>query len=255
MRRSNIIITALVCAVCLCGCKDKKKVSEMSNEEKIAYEASDESRLMPDEKKLQLEVRQNIMGRAQQTDKSVAELEKAVADARDLLEDEDFANLEKAQDVWNRQGRGVDINRLVASGIAAADAYSEAFMKRAEWVRLRTSWAMLISMPGEFGGFYRGEASRTLEVYEMGNHDLNMVMRFDDNDFIYTASGSVEQGGAILKSEFDVMAAVRITVEGHDSLRLEPEESFDASSLGPRRALIEGVYQRVKPGVMDVFAQ
>lgn len=237
------------------GCRDKKSVSGMSNEEKIAYEVSDESRLSPDEKLLQTEVRQAILDRTVQTEKSTTALENAISEARQVLSESGFVQLKNAQQLWERQGRGKDINALVASGTPAGDAYVLAIQNRSEWVKLRSSWAMLIEIPGRFGGFYRADNGRTLEVYEMNEQKLNFVMRYHENEFVYTASGTASTDTGLLTSEFDALASVRAVRVNENVLRIELGDMFAESSLGRMGTLIEGEYQRVKSGEMDVFAQ
>ncbi len=227
----------------------------MSDEEKIAFIASDEDKLSPEEKLLQAEVRQTILARAAETDKNTQVLESALSEAKSVLNAERVSKLDAAQRQWERQGRGKDINALVQSGVPAADAYGAAIKKRAEWVNLRSSWAMLIDMPGLFGGFYRAEQDRTVEIYDMGDKKLNLVLRYKESEFVFTATGIEDGNKASLKSEFDVMASVELIRTESDGVKIELGADFSRSSLGKMGTLIEGIYQRVKPGELDVFAQ
>lgn len=255
MRRSIFVALILICAILLSGCRDKKSVSEMSDEEKRDFIASEEEKLSPEEKALQAEARQAILDRAAQNGKNALELEAAISNARNLLSEDGCSKLEAAQHLWDRQGRGKDINELVRSGVPAADAYGLALKKRAEWVSLHSSWEMLIEMPGKFGGFYRADSGRTVEIYEMGDGKLNLVMRYEGDGFVFTATGRENGENASLKSESDAMASVQIVRSENDVVKLELGNDFASSSFGKMGALIEGIYSRVKPGEMNVFAQ
>ncbi len=246
-----------ICFLCLTGllfsvsCKQKRDVSEMSDEEKIAIEVEDEASLDASERVRQREARQAMLHQTHQTQKGESEMQEALQEAHEVLEDAQYAALLKSQEQWLKGGRGKDINQLVAGGVPAAEAFAKSAELRAEWIRIHTSWAMLIDMPGKFGGFYRAEQGRTLEIYEMNESIINLVIRMTGGDAIFTASGIATDG--VLTSELDPRASISIQ-SGGDSVTIELSESFSKSDMASRGSLVEGRYVRVKPGEYDVFA-
>ncbi|MBO4349635.1 MAG: hypothetical protein J6A01_01655 [Proteobacteria bacterium] len=245
-----------ICFLCLLGllfsasCKQKRDVSEMSDEEKIALEVADESSLDASEKELQREARQAILDQTHHTQKGESEMQEALQDAHDVLDDAQYAALVKSQEQWLKGGRGKYINRLVDEGVPAAEAFAKSAELRAEWIRMHTSMAMLIDMPGKFGGFYRADQGRTLEIYEMNESIINLVIRMS-NDVVFTASGIATDGK--LSSELDKRAVISIQLND-DSVTIELGETFAQSDIASRGMLIEGRYNRIKPGEYDVFA-
>ena len=223
----------------------------MSDEEKIALEVADESSLDASEKELQREARQAILDQTHHTQKGESEMQEALQDAHDVLDDAQYAALVKSQEQWLKGGRGKYINRLVDEGVPAAEAFAKSAELRAEWIRMHTSMAMLIDMPGKFGGFYRADQGRTLEIYEMNESIINLVIRMPDIDVVFTASGVATEG--ILTSELDSRATISIQSDG-DAVTIELGETFAQSQTASRGMLIEGRYVRVKPGEYDVFA-
>ena len=256
MRRTSVYALVLICAILICGCREKKKVSEMSNEEKIAISVSGESSLSASEQIRQAEARKAILDRVEKTREAEASLKDVLARAEEVLDEDALAKLKASEEKWERQGRGAEINRLVKTGVPAADAFSIAVKNHAEWLERRVSHAMLISYPGKFGGLYRADADRLLEVYEMGDGQINIVLYIGREDpTIFTATGVFEDNHVRLVSRYDESASVTITRTGDDSLDMEPAESFAKSSLARMTALAEGNYTRVRAGEMDVFAQ
>ena len=251
MHRIRLCLIGCLCLITLASCKQKRDVSEMSDEEKVALEVADESSLSDSEKERQREVRQAILDQTHKTQEGEAGMKDALDNARDLLDPAVFEALEQAQDKWLKTGRGKDINALVAQGTAAADAFAKSAAMRADWIRTRTSWAMLIDMPGKYGGFYRADQGRTLEIYEMNEGILNLVIRMDGQDFVFTASGVIDEG--TLASELDPTA--RITLKpSQDAMVVDLADGFAQSKAASMGTLIAGRYARVKPGEFDVFA-
>ena len=251
MRRVCLGLIILAILLSSASCKQKRDLSELSDEEKIAIRVADESSLSESEKARQYEARKAILEQTHRTQDNETEMAEAMQNAREMLDDARYAALEAAQAQWLKGGRGKTINRLVTGGMPAAEAFAESAKVRADWIRMRTSWAMLIDMPGKFGGLYRAEQGRTLEIYEMGESIVNLVLRLDENDFVFTASGIATDG--ILTSELDSRASVAIRA-ADDAVTLELGDTFAQSPVASKGTLIEGRYVRVKPGDFDVFA-
>ncbi|MBQ1926777.1 MAG: hypothetical protein II180_11750 [Proteobacteria bacterium] len=256
IRSGKAFIAALAAVCILCGCQsEKKKISEMSDEEKVMYEASQESSLSEAEMADQIAVRREILKRTGTNGRYEAKIAEAMASAREVLDDEMYGLLESSQTHWERGGRGEEINRLVRSGVPAADAFGEVLRMRSEWISLRASRAMLIASPGVFGGYYRSEDGRGIEVYEMGADRLNFVLRVDEDDFVFTASGTFSGEEAALVSETDPKAAIVLKRAPGDALIVVPDASFETSSVASYRSLIEGHFDRVLKGGYDVFSR
>ena len=256
MRRTSIYALVLICTVLVCGCREKKKISEMSDEEKIAISVAGESSLSASDHIRQAETRKAILDRVGKTREAEATLKDVLDRAESVLDEASLAQLKAAEEKWEHQGRGVDINRLVKTGIPAADAFSVALKNHADWLERRVSYAMLINHPGEFGGLYRADADRLLEVYDMGDGRINVVLSIGSVEpTLFTATGVFEGNQVKLVSGYDESAAVTVIRTGDDSLIMEPADSFAQSSIARIAALMEGSYTRVKAGEMDVFAQ
>lgn len=243
----------LACVVLMSGCRERKPVSEMSDEEKVALEVSVNGHLTDEEKSRQKESRQAILDRAAQTKASEGELGRAMKNAEAVLDAAGFSALEEAQSLWLRQGRGADINRIVKSGVAPGDAFSQANRERADWIDVRVSWRMLIDMPGEYGGFYRSGDGRSLEIYEMGEQRLNAVVR-SGADFVFTAEGMASAGAAELSCKNDRNASVRVVRQNADVIMIELGSAFSGSGMSGVGMLVEGRFERVKPGEWNVFS-
>lgn len=255
-KRSGSAFIAALTAVCiLCGCQsEKKKISEMDVEEKVRYVASQEASLSESEMEDQLAVRRQILERTEANGRHEAKIAEAMSSAREVLDDEMYALLEDSQKAWERGGRGREINSLVAEGVPAADAFGEVLRRRSEWIGLRASRAMLMVSPGVFGGYYRSEDGRGIEVYEMGDGRLNFVLRVDEDAFVFTASGEVSGEEAVLTSETDDKASVVLRREPGEMLSVSPGDHFAESSIASRASLVEGRFARVARGGYDVFA-
>ncbi len=227
----------------------------MSDEEKVAYSASKESSLSPSEMEDQKAARKAILERVSDTQTSEKLMDNALHEAQMNLSESAYASLQESQQIWLRQGRGKAINDLVRQGVPSGDAFARANSERADWISVRTMWAMLIESPGKFGGFYRSVADRTLEIYEMENEQLNLVVRAAKDDFVFTATGSIQDNSAQLRSENDPNAAIRLKAsESGDTIEISLEPSFGASHAARYGMLVEGQYQRVTPGELNVFA-
>lgn len=251
MRRICIGFLCLLALLFLPSCKQKRDVSEMSDEEKLAIEVEDEASLDASEKVRQREARQAMLDQTHHTQKGESEMQEALQDAHEVLDEAQYAALVKSQELWLKSGRGKDINRLVAEGVPAAEAFAKSAELRADWIRLRTSMAMLIDMPGKFGGFYRADQGRTLEIYEMNESIVNLVIRMAESEVIFTASGIATDG--LLTSELDSRATISIKSDG-DVVTIELGENFAQSQMASKGLLVEGRYARVKSGEYDVFA-
>lgn len=229
----------------------------MSDEEKIAFSVADETSLSAADQIRQTEARKAILDRIGQTHIVEESRKEVLSRAESVLDEQSLLFLKASEEKWERQGRGAEINRLVKSGVPAADAFSAAQKNRVDWLEKRISQAMLISHPGKFGGLYRADMDRLLEVYEMGEGRINIVLYIgrEGEQTIFTASGVSEGERVRLVSGYDASAAVTIVFNGEDSLVMEPSETFAQSSLFRMRALAEGNYTRVRAGEMNVFAQ
>ena len=245
-----IFVFFLVCS--LAACKSKKSVDQMSDEEKIAYQLDDS--LTESEKRQQIEVRREIIDRMNQTKSSDKALEEVMNQARDVLEETQYKALESAQQLWLRQGRGKDIQALVQKGVPAAQAFSQAANERAEWLSVRVSWAMLMNMPGEFGGFYHASDGRTLELYEMPGNHLNLVIRVPDNDLVITATGTYDDKMAQLHEEDSQTVILKISRQNAGEIMLVATDVFGKSVMAQARPLAEGAFYRYQAGEIDVFA-
>lgn len=256
MRRTQSVTCITVClSLLLCaGCQNSKKNSELDKNEKIHLHIDTENELSPDELKRQKDVRKQILDRTELTQKSEKNIQDAINNAKNILSENSFKQLQAAQNTWNIQGRGKDINKLVKNGIPAAEAYAQAAFDRAEWIQIRTSQAMLIEMPGNFGGFYKTSENQTLELYEMPENRLNLVIRATNANFTYTASGIIQNKTVRLISEIDPKAAVLLSAESKDIITVELDADFVTSQVAASGTLIEGRFERVKPGEFDVFA-
>ncbi len=253
MMVKRTVFLFLACIILLAGCRERKPVSEMSDEEKVALEVSVNGHLTDEEKNRQKESRQAILDRTAQTKASEQELSRAMKNAQDVLDASGFAALEEAQSLWLRQGRGTDINRIVKSGVAPGDAFSQANRERAAWIDVRVSWRMLMDMPGEYGGFYRSGDGRSLEIYEMGERRLNAVVR-SGAEFVFTAEGVAADGVAELLCSNDRNAAVRVVRQSADVMTIELGSTFSGSGMSGAGMLVEGRFERIKPGEWDVFS-
>ncbi|MBR4986808.1 MAG: hypothetical protein IKY83_13835 [Proteobacteria bacterium] len=252
----NAVIAALAAVCILCGCQsEKRKPSELSDDEKLHYRVSLESSLSESEMNDQLAIRREILERTNSNSKYEARLSEAMQAARDVLDDDMYARLEAAQSQWLRGGRGEDINRLVKNGVPAADAFGEVLRQRIEWLNLRTSRAMLVSMPSYFGGYYRSDDGRGIEVYDMGAEHLTFVLRMDEDAFVFTASGTISGEEAVLTSETDAKASVILKRVSEDMMTVIAGESFASSSVASYRSLVEGSFGRVKAEGYDVFSR
>lgn len=256
IKSGNAVIAALAAVCILCGCQsEKKKISEMSDEEKVMYQVSQESSLSEAEMADQIAVRREILRRTGTNSRYEAKIAEAMASAREVLDDEMYAELEASQTQWERGGRGEEINRLVRSGVPAADAFGEVLRMRSEWIGLRASRAMLVVSPGVLGGYYRSDDGRGVEIYEMGQGRLNFVLRVDEDDFVFTASGAVSGEEAALVSETDPKASIILKRASDDAVTVLPDEEFKSSSVASYISLIEGRFVRVKKGGYDVFSR
>lgn len=254
MKTQSVVISAICLSLLfVCSCQNKKP-SDLNDEEKINFKISYENQLSDDEMENQKRVRKQILDRTNAAKKSADAITNALNNAKSVLSDTTFVALQTAQENWAKQTRGKDINKLVQKGMAAPDAFVQSAFDRAQWIQTRTSQAMLIEMPGTFGGFYQAPPDRTLEIYEMPNQHINVVLRLKDADFIYTASGSFLENQAKIASERDPNAAVLINISSPDTLTLELTPTFAASQIANSGALIEGRFKRVKQGELDVFA-
>ena len=246
----TVCLSLLLCA----GCQNSKKTSELDKNEKIHLHIDTENELSPDELKRQRDVRKQILDRTELTQESEKNIQDALNNAKNVLSENTFNLLQASQNTWNIQGRGKDINKLVKNGTPAAEAYAQAAFDRAEWIQIRTSQAMLIEMPGNYGGFYQTSENRTLEIYEMPGNRLNLVIRAPNANFTYTASGIIQNETIRLTSEIDPKAAVVLSAVQKDILTVELDADFVTSQVAASGALIEGRFERVKPGEFDVFA-
>jgi hypothetical protein len=224
----------------------------MSDEEKIAYQLDDS--LTESEKRQQIEVRREIIDRMNQTKSSDKALEEVMNQARDVLEETQYKALESAQQRWLRQGRGKDIQALVQKWVPAAQAFSQAANERAEWLSVRVSWATLMNMPGEFGGFYHASDGRTLELYEMPGNHLNLVIRVPDNDLVITATGTYDDKMAQLHEEDSQTVILKISRQNAGEIMLVATDDFGKSVMAQARPLSEGAFYRYQAGEIDVFA-
>lgn len=243
-----------ITAECL-GCNGKKDLSGMSQEEKIALRVANEDELSSEEMQRQLEARRAILERVKATRKSEADIIQAMHDAQDVLSPKRYAQLDKAQALWTRQGRGKDVNALTAQGVPSGEAFAQANLARAEFIRQRTSQAMLMDNPGIFGGFYLGSERRTIEIYEMPGQQINLVLRAPEAGFTFTATGSFDNGHAILSNpKFDHLT-LAITHSSPDTLNVEIASLPDLDALFHTASLIEGNFKRANSHEADdVFA-
>ena len=234
------------------GCKNQKSVSEMSDDEKVAV-ALDDS-LSDDEKASQIAARHAVLDRVHQTQNGDEALRHAMDEARDLLTESSYQALEKSQNDWARGGRGKDINRLVADGVAAADAYAKSAFERADWISLHTSWALLVDFPGEIGGYYHTVDGRTLEIYEMPDSRLNLVLRVPQRPVFFTATGKYEKNSAILHAEDDTVPMMTLVRTAEGNVMLTATEELMGSKLAVAAPFVEGIFVRYAQGEIDVFA-
>ena len=256
VRRSHrfffTISAVLLIFFSLTGCKQNKDPSKMSDEEKVAYQLDDS--LTAEEKEQQIEARQKILNRMNQTKAGDQALDNAMKNARDLLSDAQYQALETAQNQWLKQGRGQDIQRLTKNGIAAADAFAQAATERADWISQHTSWAMLLDMPGYFGGLYHSSDGRTLELYEMPENHLNMVISVQNQPIYFTATGTYQDQTAQMHAEGDDTILLKINRIEDGSLILVTTEAFSQTTFAKAMPLTEGAFNRYQPGEINVFA-
>ena len=253
MYAARIPLLVVLCACFMTGCGDRKPISEMSDEEKVAMEVSGERSLSEEERMRQKAAREAVLERASATRECEKKLSQALSSAGEVLSESAKKHLDALQERWSHYDRGVDINLLVRKGVPAAEAYTRAICERASWIEQRVSWQMLIEMPGEVGGFYRGGDERTLEVYEMPDGLLNAVIRTEGDSFVYTASGHWDGREGNLASERDSRAGILLLKAGEDSIEVYKGAHFGESIHGAFGALVEGRYERVSPGGIDVF--
>ena len=85
MHRLRLCLIGCICLLALASCKQKRDVSEMSDDEKVALEVADESSLSDSEKERQREVRQAILDQTHKTQAGEAEMKEALDNAREML--------------------------------------------------------------------------------------------------------------------------------------------------------------------------
>ena len=238
----------------LFGCERQKLSSEMTDEEKIALVVPGEEELTPEDRLRQHEVRREILNRIQASKASEAAMAQAMAEAEAILSAEDFSALELSQSGWLRQGRGHAINALVSQGIKAEEAFSLVTQQRADAIEERMALAMLISDPKTYQGFYRSSGGQSLAIYEMPALRLNVVLRHDEASLILTATGTWSDDEAEVASEREAAVALRVRRLGQDVLEVTLAPSFSESSVAALGVLFEARFERVLPGVIDVFA-
>ena len=237
------------------GCKNDHRVEKMSSEDKIALTFDGIPELDDDEKSRQHATRKDILNRIDKTKQSESNMDSALRDARAVLSESRLRQLELHQNDWLKRGRGADINHLVRQGIPAADAFAVATQMRADFIQQRTSRAMLIDMPGTFGGFYTSGEDRTLELYEMPAQTLNLVMRAHGEPWVYTAHCQADTSEAQCTASGQIPIAV--TLKKTDNLTLEIQTS-SITGLSPDMlrlaSLVEGQFHRLSPkDAPDVF--
>ena len=103
------------------ACKNKKDIGSMSDDELVALELDDS--LSPAEKERQIAARHAILDRIRQTKDGDAAIAQAMSEAHDLLSESSWQALQQSQQNWTNHLRGTEINRLVAEGVPAADAF------------------------------------------------------------------------------------------------------------------------------------
>lgn len=236
----------------ICSCKQKKSVSELSREEKLALEMDDS--LTPQEKADELRARNAILDRVDRTTTANNSLTDALSDAREILSNQDFKILEAQQAQWLRQGKGTDINALIQKGVSPADAFAKATEMRADWIRRHVSWAMLIDMPGTWGGLYHSADNRLLEIYEMPENTINIILRVpNSSDFTYTGTGKTDGETVQIHPEKNPVTTLTILKRDNEKLELQCTPEFDQSGVAMVKPLIEGQFIRYKAGEFSPF--
>ena len=234
------------------GCKSKKDISKMSDDELVALELDDS--LSPEEKEQQIAARRAILDRIRQNQDGDAAIARAMSEAHELLSESSWQALEKSQQNWATHLRGTEINRLVAEGIPAAEAFGRTATDRADWISLHTSWALLVDFPGDIGGYYHAEDGRTLEIYEMPDARINLVWRDSKRPIYFTATGKYENQTALLHAENEEVTLLRLIRMESGEVTLLSTEEMRNSKQKAAAAFAEGVFVRYNSGDIDVFA-
>ncbi len=254
MLRIRLGLTLALCMLLLqvVGCKSKKDISQMSDDELVALELDDS--LSPEEKEQQIAARRAVLDRIHQNKDGEAAIARAMSEARDLLSESSWQALEKSQQNWATHLRGTEINRLVAEGVPAADAFGQTAAERADWISLHTSWALLVDFPGEIGGYYHAEDGRTLEIYEMPEAQINLVWRDPKRPALFTATGKYVNQTALLHAENEEVTLLRLIRTESGEVSLLTTEEMRNSKQEAAAAFAAGVFVRYNSGDIDVFA-
>ncbi len=254
MLRIRICLTLALCMLVLQlgACKNKKDIGSMSDDELVALELDDS--LSPAEKERQIAARRAILDRIRQTKDGDAAIAQAMSEAHDLLSESSWQALQQSQQNWTNHLRGTEINRLVAEGVPAADAFGRTAAERADWISLHTSWALLVDLPGEIGGYYHAEDGRTLEIYEMPDTRINLVWRDSKRSISVTATGKYENKTALLHAENEDVTLVRLICTEPGKVTILATDDMRSAQQKMAVSIAEGVFVRYNTGEIDVFA-
>ena len=248
----------LLLVVCASACESKKKVEDMSDDEKIHAVVADENDLSPDELKHQHDVRANILKGIQDGNNAEEALQSALQDAKALLDDADTARLDAAQDLWLRQGRGTEINALIQKGMDPKEANAAVSLARAEKIREQLNRAVLIAAPKLYQGYFRAPDGQSLEIYQLDGNVIVVTMRIQNPNTVINAKGTYDgdlKNPVKLTSEKDDTIAFDLQWINATDLELIPAPS---ATQNPAFALFASTltarYRRVKKEELDVFS-
>ncbi len=247
----------MLCFICA-SCKTQKPYDQMTDEEKIALVVTGEEGLTQEEIDRQHSMRENILNNVHKGNSADEALSKAMANAKEILSETQYARLEAAQKRWLTQGRGRDLNAILKTGKTVQEAYVQSTSDRAETITLQVNQAILIETPGSFQGFYRTTLGHTLEVFELGNEVL-VTIRTLDPKLVVTARGKIDTTNAMpnqLIISNDAEPDVSFVLKRLDAETLEatPTERFELSTLKQYSVLLGAQYKRPEKGEFDVFA-
>ena len=258
MKRVFLLISLFSFFLLISACQAKKSYDEMTNEEKVAVVVAGEDELSPDELRRQHEVRANILKTMDNGNKAEKELQEALADAKNLLDDDEIAKLDAAQDLWMRQGRGVEMNALIQTGMDAKRAYAKVSENRASKIREQLNRAVLIAAPKLYQGYFRASLGQSLEIYQLDENVIVVTMRLTEPQMVINTKGQYhgntrEPVKLISEKESDI--AFELKWIDKDQLELMPDPAVAASpTFAPYVAPLTARYIRVKKEDLNVFS-
>ena len=256
--KKYFLICILLFLIFNVACESKKNPDDMTDEEKIHANVGGENDLPPDELKHQYDVRANILKDLQNGNKAEEELQSALQDARAMLDDADIARLDAAQDLWLRQGRGIEINALIQKGMDAKEANATVSLARADKIREQLNRAVLIAAPKLYQGYFRAPDGQSLEIYQLDENVIVVTMRIQEPKTVVNAKGTYDNDvrkPIKLISEKDDSIAFNLQWINTNDLELTPAPS---ATQNPAFALFASTltarYRRVKKEDLDVFS-